>query len=338
MAINKTKYKCNYSFFKNRTILVTGGTGTFGSTCIERLLLFSKPKKIIIFSRDEYKQYKLKEKLESLDKNNVLRFFIGDIRDYDRLNLAFKNVDYVIHAAALKQIISNEYNPFECIKTNVYGSENIVRAALNTSVKKVLALSTDKACSPANLYGASKLAADKIFLTANFYASDRVTKFNIVRYGNVLGSRGSVVPYFKEIKDKGGSIPITDKRMTRFWIKIEEAVDFVISCLSYSSGGHIFVPKLPSIKIIDLASSIAPNAKIKYIGIRPGEKLHEILVNKEETRFTFELKDRFIINYQDQENKKKRSISSGKKVKEDFEYASNKNIFLTKSQITKFIN
>ena len=337
MQNNITRYKCNYNFFKNKTILITGGTGTFGSACIERLLKCAKPKKIIIFSRDEYKQYILKEKLESLDKKNILRFFIGDIRDYERLNLAFKNVDFVIHAAALKQIISNEYNPFECIKTNVYGAENIVRAALNSSVITVLALSTDKACSPTNLYGASKLASDKIFLTANFYASDRITKFNVVRYGNVLGSRGSVVPYFKKLKDKGSNIPVTDKRMTRFWIKINEAVDFVISCLSYKSGGYVFVPKLPSIKIIDLAKSIAPNKKIKYIGIRPGEKLHEILINKEETRFTYEFKDRFIINYQSQFNKKQISSIGGKKVKEDFKYSSKNNFFLNLKQILKFI-
>ena len=332
----RNKLNVNNSFLKGKTILITGGTGTFGENFAEKILKINNVKKVIIFSRDEYKQYLLAEKLKILDKRNILRFFIGDIRDYNRLHLAFQGVDYVIHAAALKQIISNEYNPFECIKTNVYGAENIVRAALNTSVKTVLALSTDKACSPANLYGASKLAAEKIFMTANYFASDRTTKFNVVRYGNVLASRGSVVPYFKRLKQQGLDIPITDKRMTRFWIKIQDAVDFVISCLSYANGGYIFVPKLPSIKIIDLAKSIVPNNKIKYVGIRSGEKLHEILINKEEIRLTYEYKDRFIINYQDQESKKQNSLTEGKKVKEDFEYSS-KNNFLNSKQILEFI-
>ena len=332
----RNKLNVNNSFLKGKIILITGGTGTFGESFAEKILKINNVKKIIIFSRDEYKQHLLAEKLKILDKRNVLRFFIGDIRDYNRLHLAFQGVDYVIHAAALKQIISNEYNPFECIKTNVYGTENIVRAAINTSVKSVLALSTDKACSPANLYGASKLAAEKIFMTANYFASDRPIKFNVVRYGNVLGSRGSVVPYFKRLKQQGLDIPITDKRMTRFWIKIQDAVDFVISCLSYANGGYIFIPKLPSIKIIDLAKSIVPNNKIKYVGIRPGEKLHEILINKEEIRLTYEYKDRFIINYQDPESKKQNSLTEGKKVKEDFEYSS-KNNFLNSKQILEFI-
>lgn len=333
----RNKLNVNNSFLKGKTILITGGTGTFGENFAEKILKINNVKKIIIFSRDEYKQYLLAEKLKILDKRNILRFFIGDIRDYNRLHLAFQGVDYVIHAAALKQIISNEYNPFECIKTNVYGAENIVRAALNTSVKTVLALSTDKACSPANLYGASKLAADKIFMTANFFASDRITKFNVVRYGNVLGSRGSVVPYFKKLKNKGLNLPITDKRMTRFWIKINEAVDFVISSLSYKKGGYIFIPKLPSIRIIDLAKSIAPNKKIKYVGIRPGEKLHEILINKDETRYTYEFRNKFIINYQDQNSKKRNIVIGGKKVKEDFEYSSQNNTFLNLKQISRFI-
>tara|TARA_Y100000590_G_scaffold379140_1_gene446582 strand:+ start:3486 stop:4502 length:1017 start_codon:yes stop_codon:yes gene_type:complete len=334
----KNNSNFNTSFLKGKTILVTGGTGTFGSNFIETLLRISSPKKIIVFSRDEFKQSELSEKLKALDKNRVLRFFIGDIRDYDRLHLAFQGVDYIVHTAALKQIISNEYNPFECIKTNVYGSENIVRAALNTSVKMVLALSTDKACSPANLYGASKLAADKIFLTANFFASDRMTKFRIVRYGNVLGSRGSVVPYFKKLKKQGSkTIPITDKRMTRFWIKINDAVNFVISSLSENIDGHLFIPKLPSIKITDLAKVIVPNKRFEYIGIRPGEKLHEILINKEETRFAYEFNDRFVLKFQENNSRKFNRLIGGKKVKENFEYSSDKNIFLSLKQIQEFI-
>jgi len=275
--------------FKGKTILVTGGTGSFGKKFVEIVLKKYKPKKLIIFSRDEMKQYEMSKKF---NQKNV-RYFIGDIRDPDRLHRAFDGVDIVIHAAALKIVPTAEYNPFEVVKTNVIGAENIINIAIDNGVKLVMALSTDKAANPINLYGATKLCAEKMFIAANNY-SPHGTRFSVVRYGNVFGSRGSIVPHFNECKKKG-IIPITDKRMTRFWITLEQGVRFVISSIKQMRGGEIFVPKIPSMKIVDLARIIAPNCKFKIIGVRLGEKLHEVLVSADDTRYTFEKTDRYII-------------------------------------------
>jgi UDP-N-acetylglucosamine 4,6-dehydratase (inverting) len=268
----------------DKTILVTGGTGSFGNRFIWRILTEFKPRKVIIYSRDEYKQYIMKQKMSKF--SDELRFFLGDIRDKDRLYRAFEEVDYVIHAAALKQVPALEYNPTEAVKTNVIGADNIVDAAIDRNVEKVVAISTDKAVNPINLYGASKLVAEKIFIAANAYAGGRV-KFSVVRYGNVVGSRGSVVPFFMELKNKGQKeFPITDERMTRFWITLDEGVDLVLKALECCQGGETFVPKIPSMRITDLARAIEPKCRFKFIGIRPGEKLHEVLVSCDEARNT----------------------------------------------------
>lgn len=277
--------------FKDKIVLVTGGTGSFGQKFTERLLKEHKPRKLIIFSRDEMKQFEMNKKY-SMDIHENLRYFIGDVRDIDRLHRAFQNVDIVVHAAALKIVPTAEYNPFEVVKTNVIGAENVINAAINSGVKKVIALSTDKAANPINLYGATKLCAEKMFIAANNYSPDG-TRFSVVRYGNVFGSRGSVVPFFNECRKKG-EVPITDKRMTRFWITLEEGVDLVIKCISDMQGGEVFVPRLPSMKIVDLARALAPECKIKYIGIRPGEKLHETLISTDDGRYTVQTKDRYI--------------------------------------------
>jgi len=274
--------------FKGKVVLVTGGTGSFGQKFTEIVMKNYKPKKLIIFSRDEMKQYEMQKRFNE----DNMRYFIGDVRDADRLHRAFQGVDIIIHAAALKIVPSAEYNPFEAVKTNVIGAENIINIAIDNGVKRVIALSTDKAANPVNLYGATKLCAEKMFVAANNYSPDG-TIFSVVRYGNVFGSRGSVVPFFKECK-KDKVIPITDKRMTRFWITLERGVDFVISSLKDMRGAEIFVPKLPSIKIVDLVKAIAPECKLKIVGIRPGEKLHEVLVPEDDARYTEEKNDRFI--------------------------------------------
>ena len=280
-----------------KSILITGGTGSFGRSCTRTILEHFKPKRLIIFSRDETKQYNME--IEFKDENSdtsPLRFFIGDVRDMERLKLAMDGVDIVIHAAALKHVPIAEYNPMECIRTNVNGAENVMMAALACNVEKVLALSTDKAANPVNLYGASKLASDKVFVAGNNLSGKRRTRFAVVRYGNVLGSRGSVLPFFRSLIDKGTtSLPITDERMTRFWITLDQGVNFVLSSLAMMQGGEIFVPKIPSMKVVDLANALAPDLPIKIIGIRPGEKLHELLVTEDEARTTFELKDRYVI-------------------------------------------
>jgi UDP-N-acetylglucosamine 4,6-dehydratase len=298
--------------FKDKVVLVTGGTGSFGQKFTEIVLKNYKPKKLIIFSRDEMKQYEMSK---VFNQKNI-RYFIGDVRDPDRLHRAFNGVDIIVHAAALKIVPMAEYNPFEVVRTNIIGAENVVNVAIDNGVRKVIALSTDKAANPINLYGATKLCAEKMFVAANNYSAGR-TKFSVVRYGNVFGSRGSVVPFFKECK-KDGVIPITDKRMTRFWITLKEGVDFVISCIEQMQGGEVFVPKLPSIKILDLAKAIAPEAKIKIIGIRPGEKLHETLVPPDDARFTFEYKERFISYPEVAFGFKKNVIKKGKPLPEDF--------------------
>lgn len=268
----------------NKTILITGGTGSFGKKFTEVIFKKYKPKKVIILSRDEYKQYQMAKVFS--DKQYPIRYFLGDIRDSKRLYRAFEGVDYVVHAAALKQVPALEYNPTEAVKTNVDGADNIVDAAIDTGVKKVVALSTDKAVNPINLYGATKLVAEKIFIAANAYAGGRV-KFSVVRYGNVVGSRGSVIPLFLSLKSKGiKEFPITDERMTRFWMTLEQSVELVIKALGESVGGEVFVPKIPSMKIVDLARAISPGCKFKIISIRPGEKVNETLISEDEARMT----------------------------------------------------
>jgi UDP-N-acetylglucosamine 4,6-dehydratase/5-epimerase len=307
------------------SILVTGGTGSFGKAFVRTVLDQSRPSKLIVFSRDELKQYEMAQIFERHPQAECLRYFIGDVRDQSRLELALRGVDYVVHAAALKHVPIAEYNPFECIHTNVLGAENVVRAALRCGVKKVIALSTDKAASPLNLYGASKLAADKIFVAANNLAGDTGIRFAIVRYGNVLGSRGSVVPYFMRLVREGAEfLPITDPRMTRFSITLDEGVQFVLSCFASMKGGEIFVPKIPSIRIADLARAVAPKLAHRTIGIRPGEKLHELLITEDDARSTIDTGDRYIIKpaftFWDSN-----SHTEGTEVGEGFSYASNTN-------------
>jgi UDP-N-acetylglucosamine 4,6-dehydratase len=310
----------------NASVLITGGTGSFGSRFVETVLRRHRPHRLVVFSRDEQKQYEMAARLEH-EQGRHLRFFIGDVRDADRLEMAMRGIDYVIHAAALKHVPAAEYNPFECIKTNVNGAENVVRAALRNGVKRVIALSTDKAANPINLYGASKLAADKIFVAANNLSGTGETRFSVVRYGNVLGSRGSVVPLFERlIREKAASLPITDERMTRFWITLNQGVDFVLSSLAMMHGGEIFVPKIPSLKVADLARFMAPDVPTRTVGIRPGEKLHEVLITTDDARTTIELPDRYIIEpafaFWSREHYEK---SGARPVAEDFCYASNTN-------------
>jgi len=264
---------------RDKVILVTGGTGSFGRRFVQLALSDYSPKKVIVFSRDELKQFEMAQQI----KDDRVRFFIGDVRDPQRLARAFHDVDIVIHAAALKQIPAAEYNPFEAIKTNVLGAQNVINAALDCGVERVIALSTDKAASPINLYGATKLCSDKLFVAGNAYAGGRGTRFSVVRYGNVVGSRGSVIPLFKQ-KRLEGRIPVTDPRMTRFWITLEQGVRFVIACLDRMSGGELFVPKIPSMRVVDLAEAVAPGCPMDTIGIRPGEKLHELMIGEDDAR------------------------------------------------------
>lgn len=324
----------------NKSILITGGTGSFGSNFIKFCLRKYKPKKIVIYSRDELKQSLLSKELQ----NKKIRFFIGDVRDSKRLDLAMEGIDYVIHAAALKQVDVAEYNPMECIKTNILGAENVVSSAINCKVKKVIALSTDKASDPINLYGATKLTSDKIFTSANNIIGSKPIKFSVVRYGNVAGSRGSVIPIFRNyINQKSKFIPITDIRMTRFWITLEQAINFVSNCLNIMQGGEIFVPKIPSIKIVDLANAMAPNIKHKIIGIRPGEKLHEKMISENESHLTLNFKKFYVIKpsikfYSNKKNFNKYKTYRGTSVKENFEYRSDNNeIFLTQKELKRII-
>ena len=280
------------SLLAGASVLITGGTGTLGKSLIRTLLSDNKVRRIAIFSRDELKQHNLRIHFQD---NPRLRWFLGDVRDLDRLKRAFHGVDFVIHAAALKQVDSGEYNPMEFIKTNVLGSQNVIDASIDAGVKRVVALSTDKASSPINLYGATKLTADKLFVAANNYSFAYGTTFSVVRYGNVMGSRGSVIPHFQEIAAAGKPLPITDLRMTIFWISIDSAVKFVLDSLEIMEGGELYVPRIPSMKIIDLAYAIDPNAKLHEIGMRPGEKLHEEMISADDARRTIILKNRFLV-------------------------------------------
>ncbi len=330
------------NIFKNKVIFITGGTGSFGQRCVETLLKFN-PKKIIIFSRDELKQFEMANRF----KNKLLRFFLGDVRDLSRLEVAMQSVDYVIHTAALKQVPAAEYNPMECIKTNIIGAENIIKSSLKNNIKKIIALSTDKAANPINLYGATKLCSDKLFINAHHLRGDLDSTFAVVRYGNVVGSRGSVLPFFKElIKNKNTSLPITHKDMTRFWITLDEGIKFVLNCFKLIQGGELFIPKMPSIKITDLAKSLKEDVKFEYIGIRPGEKIHETLCPYESSRDTIEFKKYFVIRPSTDfsKGKSKNYLSSlekekGKIVSDNFIYSSDKNPhFLKINEIKKLNN
>ncbi|MBD7943037.1 UDP-N-acetylglucosamine 4,6-dehydratase (inverting) [Psychrobacillus sp. Sa2BUA9] len=307
-----------YKALNQKTILVTGGTGSFGKKIIRKLLEFDI-KKVIVFSRDELKQYEMAQEFQ----DNRIRFFIGDVRDKDRLYRAFDGVDIVIHAAAMKHVEACEYNPFEAVKTNIHGAQNIIEAAIDRGVEKVIALSTDKACSPVNLYGATKLASDKLFVAGNSYVGEKKTRFSVVRYGNVVGSRGSVVPFFKKLKETG-TLPITDGRMTRFWITLDQGVQFVLDNLERMHGGEIFIPKIPSMKVTDLAIAIAPECETKIVGIRAGEKLHEAMITEDDARHTVEFDDYFIIQPEFSWWSKEFAVG-GKHLPEGFKYASDIN-------------
>jgi len=307
-------------------ILVTGGTGSFGKRFTETVLKRYKPKRLIIFSRDELKQFEMAQEFP-LEKYPFIRYFIGDVRDKDRLDLALRDVDYVVHAAAMKQVTTAEYNPFECIRTNVFGAENVVSACLRRNVKRVVALSTDKAANPVNLYGASKLASDKIFVAANNLAGADGTRFSVVRYGNVFDSRGSVVPFFKKlVADGAESLPITDPRMTRFWITLTQGVNFVLSSMEMMKGGEIYVPKIPSSTMPQLAQLVSPGLKQHVIGIRPGEKLHETMIPADDAHCTVELEDRYVI-LQSFANAARDAYlhRGGKAVADGFSYSSDSN-------------
>lgn len=327
-------------YLKGKTILVTGGTGSFGNRFIRTVLDNYEPRKVIIYSRDELKQYEMARRFE--DDGKRLRFFIGDVRDRDRLSLATRGVDVIIHAAALKQVPAAEYNPMECIKTNVMGAENVIECALSNGVEKVVALSTDKAANPINLYGATKLCSDKLFTAANNLAGDRITRFAVVRYGNVSGSRGSVVPLFRKLREEGAEyIPITDRRMTRFWITLDQGVDFVLHALVRMHGGETFVPKIPSIRVADLARIIAPGIPVREVGIRPGEKIHEIMCPRDDSGHIIEFERFFIIKpsltffmVPDKVYLETGLGEKGKPVAEGFEYNSKDNpVYMTDEQL-----
>ena len=325
--------------FNDKAIMITGGTGSFGKNFIKRISQTYKPKKLIIYSRDELKQFEIQKDFDQ----EYMRYFIGDVRDSERLNEAMNQVDLVIHAAALKQVPAAEYNPMECIKTNIHGAENVIQAAIKNSVQKVIALSTDKAANPINLYGATKLASDKLFVSANNIVGDKPTRFSVVRYGNVVGSRGSVVPFFKELSKEGDFVPITHKDMTRFWITLDMGVDFVLKNFERMSGGEIFVPKLPSVRITDVAKAYAPDLKIKEVGIRPGEKLHEVMCPSDDSHLTLEFEDHYVIkptiNFFDKEfdYQVNKLGEKGVSVEEGFEYNSGSNsLFLSPKEILEY--
>ncbi|WAH57376.1 UDP-N-acetylglucosamine 4,6-dehydratase (inverting) [Pseudomonas silvicola] len=323
--------------FNGKSLFITGGTGSFGRTFIRRLLEQYQPRRVVVFSRDELKQYEMQQSFNA----PCMRYFLGDVRDAERLRVAMRGIDYVIHAAALKQVPAAEYNPTECIRTNVNGAENVIAAAIDNGVKKVIALSTDKAASPINLYGATKLLSDKLFVAANNIAGDQQTRFAVVRYGNVAGSRGSVVPFFsKLISEQAAELPITDPRMTRFWITLDHGVQFVLDNFARMHGGEIFVPKIPSIRIVDLATAMAPDLPQTLVGIRPGEKLHELMVPLDDARMTLEFDDHYTIQpsirftHTDVDYAVDGLGERGRAVNEDFEYRSDINPqFLDVAQI-----
>lgn len=310
-----------------KSILITGGTGSFGRQYVRTILANFQPRRLIVYSRDELKQSEMGQEFNQ----DCMRYFIGDVRDRDRLILAMQGVDYVIHAAALKQVPAAEYNPMECIKTNIHGAENVIHAALSTDVEKVVALSTDKAANPINLYGATKLASDKLFVAANNITGRHRTRFSVVRYGNVVGSRGSVVPLFRKLIEQGNDhLPITDRRMTRFWITLQEGVAFVLKSFERMHGGEIFVPRLPSVKIVDLASAMAPGLTQKITGIRPGEKLHETMCPSDDSHLTLRFDDHFVIRpsiqFSEQVDFRRNALGEvGEPVEQGFEYNSGKN-------------
>ena len=334
------------NFFKGKSVLITGGTGSLGNKLIDIFLNEYDLKRLVIFSRDELKQSILRKRIFLKDKKEIIRFFLGDVRDFERLKFATRDIDYIIHAAALKHVDIAEYNPLEFIKTNIEGAKNLINAALENNVKRVMALSTDKAANPINLYGATKLVSDKLFISANNISGDKTTRFAVVRYGNVVNSRGSVIPFFLKLRNESHKyFPITDNQMTRFWITLNESANLVLKSFTRMFGGEIFVPKIPSVKIVDIAKAIAPEKKVRITGIRPGEKLHEILCSKDEFLNTIEFKDHYVIkptirfidkNLDFTMNKIK---EKGRYVKRDFEYSSSNNLnFLTVEQLEKFIN
>lgn len=320
-------FATDLSYLDGTSMLITGGTGSFGKKLVKKLLDDANLSRCIIFSRDELKQFEMEQDLRNHTNFATLRFFIGDVRDQRRLLMALRGVDYVVHAAALKHVPIAEYNPFECIKTNILGAQNVAEASIACGVKKIIALSTDKAASPLNLYGASKLASDKIFVAANNLGGSQDFSCSVVRYGNVLGSRGSVIPFFRNMIDEGTDhLPITDMRMTRFWITIDQGVNFVLNSLDMMQGGEIYIPKIPSMKITDMARNVAPDLPQKEIGIRPGEKLHEIMITKDDGRQTIELDDRYVIKpqfmYWSDDAYEKRGATE---VADGFEYTSDNN-------------
>ncbi len=326
--------------FNNKIILITGGTGTFGSSLLSYIINNYKPKKIIIFSRDEFKQFHLAEKLKHHKNFNKIRFFLGDVRDYERLLIAFKNVDFVIHAAALKYVDIAEYNPIEFVKTNILGSQNISLAAIETGVKKVILLSTDKAVNPVNLYGSTKLVAEKLISASNNYSTKGKTKLSVVRYGNVFNSRGSVIPKFLSLKNSNKNLPVTDKNMTRFFLTVQNSIKFVINCLDIMQGGEIFIPKCKTIKIVDLAKAISKKSKISKVGIRPGEKINESLISRDESAYVIEFKNFYCLISRGNSNSLKKFFTNkfgkGKLIK-PFDYSSNDNNFLSIRDIERIL-
>jgi UDP-N-acetylglucosamine 4,6-dehydratase len=325
----------------DRSVLVTGGTGSFGRRFVAHVLDTYKPRRLVVFSRDELKQFEMEQDFP-VSRHPQLRYFIGDVRDAARLESAMRDIEIVVHAAAMKQVTTAEYNPFECVRTNIHGAENVVNAAIRASVERVIALSTDKAANPINLYGATKLASDKIFIAANNMSGQGGPRFSVVRYGNVLGSRGSVVPFYQRLIAEGKtSLPVTDERMTRFWITIDQGVKFVLDNLARMSGGEIFVPKLPSMKIVDLARALLPGCDIEAIGIRAGEKLHEVMVPLDDSRTTLDLGDFFVIEpaFHQWSRENYLEIHGGTPVPEDFEYSSATNDdWLTAKSLRSLLN
>ncbi len=307
------------SIFDGRSVLITGGTGSFGKQFVDTVLRETTARRVVVFSRDELKQFEMQQRYPNEPR---LRFFIGDVRDYQRLYRAFHEIDLVVHAAALKQVPAAEYNPFEAVKTNVNGAQNVIEAAIEQGVQRVVALSTDKACGPINLYGATKLVSDKLFVAGNAYAGGAVTRFSVVRYGNVVGSRGSVVPLFKSLAP-GGTLPITDEQMTRFWITLDQGVRFVMDCFELMHGGELYVPKIPSMRVVDLAAAIAPEATLKIVGIRPGEKLHEEMISINDARSTVDMDSYYVI--QPELEWWSNGRIDGPMVPDGFSYASNTN-------------